>query len=75
MSTFWLIYWIAFGSIIILSLLVAFLFDLDGDNISFSYVALVVFLGAIPAANLLVGLCLIIGVLIAIFEENITPKF
>lgn len=75
MSTFWIAYWITFGAIFVLTGVIALLFELDDEPISVSYVVLMDILGAIPAANFLVGTALIILILIGVCEEDLTPKY
>ena len=75
MSTFWLIYWITLGAIVVISALVAILFEYDGDDISISYIILCDVLGAIPIANWLIGGALIIMCLIEMCEGGLEPKY
>lgn len=75
MSTFWLTYLITLGAIIVISALVAVLFEYDGDDISISYVILCDVLGAIPIANYIIGLALIIMCLMAMGDGDLEPKY
>jgi hypothetical protein len=75
MSIFWIIYFITLGSIILLTGVIAFLFNYDDNPISISYVVLVDLLGAIPCANILCGIAFIVMVLIGLADEDLTPKF
>lgn len=75
MSTFWLTYLITLGAIIVISALVAVLFEYDGDDISISYVILCDVLGAIPIANFIVGAALIIMCLMAMGDGDLEPKY
>lgn len=75
MSTFWIIYWVTFGVVVLLTAIIGIFFEIDGEPVSISYIVLCDFLGAIPGANVLVGLVLIIMILIGIFEEDLDPKY
>lgn len=75
MSTFWLIYLITLGAIVVISALVAVLFEYDGDDISISYVILCDVLGAIPIANFIVGIALIVMCLCGIADGDLEPKY
>ena len=75
MSTFWLSYLITLGAIIIISALVAVLFEYDGDDVSISYVILCDVLGAIPIANYIIGVALIIMCLCDIADGDLEPKY
>ena len=75
MSIFWTIYLITLGSIIVLTGVIALLFDFEHEPVSISYVVLADLLGAIPCANILCGIALIVIVLTAIADGDITPKF
>lgn len=75
MSTFWLIYWITLGVIVLLTAIIGIFFDIYGEPVSISYIVLCDFLGAIPGANVLVGFVLIFAVLCGIFEEDLEPKY
>lgn len=75
MSTFWLTYLITLGAIIVISALFAVLFEYDGDDISISYVILCDVLGAIPIANYIIGLALIIMCLMAMADGGLEPKY
>lgn len=75
MSTFWLIYLITLGAIVVISALVAILFEYDGDDISISYVILCDVLGAIPIANFIIGAALISICLVEMSEGDLEPKY
>lgn len=75
MSIFWLVYWITLGTIVLLTAIIGIFFRIDDEDVSISYIVLTDFLGAIPCANILVGLVLVIMVLLGIFEEDLTPKY
>lgn len=75
MSTFWIIYFITLGAIFLLSVLLRVFFTLDGDEIPFAYLFLSFFLSAIPAANILVGVVLIVMIIIAVCDEDLEAKF
>lgn len=75
MSIFWIIYFITLGSIILLTGVIALLFDFDDEPVSISYIVLADLLGAIPCANILCGIALIVIVLTAISDGDLTPKF
>ena len=75
MSIFWLVYWITLGTIVLLTAIIGIFFQIDDEDISISYIILADFLGAIPCANILVGLVLIIMALFGIFEGDLTPKY
>ena len=75
MSTFWLSDLITLGAIIVISALVAVLFEYDGDDVSISYVILCDVLGAIPIANYIIGVALIIMCLMAMCDGDLEPKY
>ena len=69
MSTFWLVYWITLGIVIIFSLFAYVFFDMEVKYntykpVSFAYVLLAIMVGAIPGANCL-GAVVLIGLIIA----------
>lgn len=79
MSTFWLVYWIALGIVIIFSLFVYYFFDIKESYnkykpISIAYVLFAIMIGAIPGANCLGVLVLIIVILAGICEGELKPK-
>lgn len=75
MSTFWLIYWVTFGVIVFFTAIIGIFFEVDGENVSISYIVLVDFLGAIPVANVLVALGLIYMIMSGIFDGDLDPKY
>lgn len=69
MSTFWLIYWITLGVVVIFSLFVYVFFDFEVNYntykpVSIAYVLLAIMVGAIPGANCL-GALILIGCIVA----------
>lgn len=74
MSTFWIITWVTWAAIIFLTAFVAVFFDLDSDRVPIAYVLLADILGAIPGANLLGALVLIIAIIGGIITQDLTPK-
>ena len=75
MSTFWLVYLIATGCIALISAVVAILFDYDGEPVSISYLVLSILLGAIPIANFLIGIMLIVMLFFGIADGDLKPKY
>ena len=75
MSTFWLIYLITTGVIILLTALVSIFFKLDGEEFSISYIVLTDFLGAIPGVNVLVCIVLVILLIIGMCDGDLDPKY
>ncbi len=75
MSTFWLIYLITTGAIILLTAHVSIFFKLDGEAISISYIVLTDFIGAIPCANILVCIVLVILIMIGMSDGDLEPKY
>lgn len=75
MSTFWLVYLITVGSVLLISAVIAIFFEYDGDPISISYIVLCDLLGAIPIANFIVGIALIIMCLCGIADGDLEPKY
>ena len=74
MSTFWIIYWITWGAIIFFTAFISVFFELDCDNIPIAYILLADILGAIPIANWLISIALIILVIEGICKGDLEPK-
>jgi len=78
MSTFWLIYWIALGIIVLLSLFIVLLFDYkeyrEKKPISFIYAVFAVMIGAIPGVGIAGAGILVIASVIMIFGGDLLPK-
>ena len=75
MSTFWIIYWVTLGVVVLFTAIIGIFFKVDGEDVSISYIVLADFLGAIPGANILVALIFIIMIMIGIFEGDLDPKY
>ena len=79
MSTFWLVYWITLGIVIVFSLFTYVFFDMGDEYdeykpVSFAYVLLAIMVGAIPGANCL-GAVVLIGIIItSAVGGNLRPK-
>lgn len=79
MSTFWLIYWIALGIIVLFSLFIVGFFEYKerGSNrkpISFLYAIFAIMVGAIPLVGIVGAAILLIAITILIFEGELVPK-
>lgn len=75
MSTFWIIYFVTLGVVVFFTAIIGIFFQVDGEDVSISYIVLADFLGAVPGANILVALVLIIMIMIGIFEGDLDPKY
>ena len=74
MSTFWLIYWICLGTVVILTLICAIFFEIDYDPISPGYVLIFDVIAAIPGIGMLGAVVLVVSIFVMIFDETLTPK-
>lgn len=79
MSTFWLIYWITLGIVIIFSLFAYVFFDMEEKYdehkpISFAYVMLAIMVGAIPGANCIGAVVLIGLIIVGACGGGLVPK-
>ena len=74
MSTFWIITWVTWAGIIFLTAFVSIFFDIDDDRIPIAYVLLADILGAIPGANLIFALAIIIAIIGGVVNQDLTPK-
>lgn len=79
MSTFWLIYWIALGIIVLFSLFVVGFFEYkegysNRKSISFLYAIFAIMIGAIPGIGIAGAAILVIAITVLIFEGVLVPK-
>lgn len=79
MSTFWLIYWIALGIIVLFSLFVVGFFEYkegyyNRKPISFLYAIFAIMVGAIPGVGIAGATVLVIAVTVLIFGGELVPK-
>lgn len=78
MSTFWIIYWIAFAAIVFFGAFTAVFFEFydwrERKPISLAYVLLAIFVGAIPGLNVLGGAILIIAIIGGAISGDLVPK-
>lgn len=79
MSTFWIIYWIAFGVILVFSLFTVVFFDMKVnyekcEPVPIAYAVLALLIGLVPGIGI-VGSVLLIGIIVAaIGEGDLKPK-
>lgn len=82
MSTFWIIYWIAIGIIVVFSLFAILFFDIsekryNGYNykpIPVAYLILAVLVGAIPGIGILGSVVLVGLICVAVTDGDLRPK-
>ena len=79
MSTFWIIYWIALGIIVIFSTFATLFFEMEvryegSKPIPFAYILFAVLLGLIPGVGMLAAVVLLIVLTAGIVGGDLTPK-
>lgn len=79
MSTFWLIYWIALGIIVIFSGFVVLFFDMqvrynETKPVPLAYILFAILLGLIPGVGVLAALALLIALTAGIVGGDLVPK-
>lgn len=79
MSTFWLIYWIALGIIVLFSLFIVGFFEYkegycNRKPISFVYAIFAIMVGAIPGVGIAGAVVLVIAITVLIFGGELVPK-
>ena len=79
MSTFWLIYWISLGIIVVFSGFAALFFDMkvrynETKPIPFAYILFAILLGLIPGVGMLASFALLIALTAGIGGGDLVPK-
>ena len=79
MSTFWIIYWIALGIIVVFSGFAALFFEMqvrydETKPVPLAYILFAILLGLIPGVGMLAAFVLLIALTAVIVEGDLVPK-
>lgn len=78
MSTFWLIYWIAIGVILVFVVFTIYFFDMkvryEYEPVPIAYAILALLIGFVPGVGIIGSLAIISIIVAAIGEGDLKPK-